>query len=424
MTPFILIFGAFIAAVLGFGLTSAEAAFTYLPQAEADKLTADGKRRKLTRILDNHDSVMFSIRLWKVIFETLSTILLFSFLDLLIGVLWVSATVTTLVMVVVGFLMFGALPRNRGRAYPEKVVKNAHGLVYFLSLLSKPLSTFAQERAKENESEHGKDNSLTEEELREFVDRASTSEEIEDDEAQMVHSIFELDETRIRAVMVPRTDMVTIDHDETLDNALNLFMRSGYSRVPVLGDDFDDVRGFLYLKDVMEAFVAQTRGAPAQSVSDLQRSARFEPESKRVMDLLKEMQREATHVAVVVDEYGGTAGLVTLEDLIEELVGDISDEFDNEKPEIKMDGDGTFKISSRLGIEELGELFGVTIEDDDVDTVGGLLSKHLGRVPIIGSQVTVDGISIRAIGTRGRRNQIGTLLVWAEDQLAKAEIDR
>ena len=144
------------------------------------------------------------------------------------------------------------------------------------------------------------------------------------------------------------------------------------------------------------------------------RPVRYEPESKRVMDLLKEMQRESTHVAVVVDEYGGTAGLVTLEDLIEELVGDISDEYDNEKPEITLQEDGTFKISSRLSIWELGELFGLELDDEDVDTVGGLLAKHLGRVPIIGSEVVVEGIHIKAIGSRGRRNKIGTLSVWAD----------
>nr|WP_280928125.1 transporter associated domain-containing protein [Rothia sp. RSM292] len=144
------------------------------------------------------------------------------------------------------------------------------------------------------------------------------------------------------------------------------------------------------------------------------RPARFEPESKRAMDLLREMQRESTHVAIIVDEYGGTAGLITLEDLIEELVGDISDEYDHESPDYTLNDDGTFRLSARLGIDELGEIFGRELDDEDVDTVGGLLAKHLGMVPIIGSEVEIDGIHIRAIGSSGRRHQVDMLQAWYE----------
>ena len=137
------------------------------------------------------------------------------------------------------------------------------------------------------------------------------------------------------------------------------------------------------------------------------RPARFEPETKRAMDLLRDMQRESTHVAIVVDEYGGTAGLVTLEDLIEELVGDISDEYDHERPEYTLNDDGTFRLSARLGIDELGEIFGIDLEDEDVDTVGGLLAKHLGMVPIVGSgDWRLTAFHIRAIGSSGRRHQV------------------
>ena len=132
------------------------------------------------------------------------------------------------------------------------------------------------------------------------------------------------------------------------------------------------------------------------------------------MDLLREMQRESTHVAIVVDEYGGTAGLITLEDLIEELVGDISDEYDHERPEYTLNDDGTFRLSARLGIDELGEIFGRELDDEDVDTVGGLLAKHLGMVPIVGSEIEIDGIHIRAIGSSGRRHQVDMLQAWYE----------
>ena len=216
--------------------------------------------------------------------------------------------------------------------------------------------------------------------------------------------------------MVPRTDMLTVEANESIENALSLFLRSGYSRMPVIGESNDDVLGILYLKDCMQAHLAHSRGdAPEPSIISLMREARFEPESKKVMDLLRQMQRESTHVAVVVDEYGGTAGMVTLEDLIEELVGDISDEYDNEKPEYSLQEDGSFKVSARLSVEDLGEIFGIDLDDEDVDTVGGLLAKHLGKVPIVGSEVTVEGITIRAIGSSGRRHQVDMLRVYRQE---------
>ena len=233
----------------------------------------------------------------------------------------------------------------------------------------------------------------------------------------MVQSVFEMDDTRIRSLMVPRTDMLTASRDTPLREALSLFLRSGYSRMPVIGDSSDEILGVLYLKDAMRAFILHgeaPEGTALPTVVELMRPARFEPESKRAMDLLREMQRESTHVAIIVDEYGGTAGLITLEDLIEELVGDISDEYDRESPDYTLNDDGTFRLSARLGIDELGEIFGRELDDEDVDTVGGLLAKHLGMVPIVGSEIEIDGIHIRAIGSSGRRHQVDMLQAWYE----------
>ena len=226
-----------------------------------------------------------------------------------------------------------------------------------------------------------------------------------------------MDDLRIRSLMVPRTDMLTVGRDVPLREALSLFLRSGYSRMPVIGDSSDEILGILYLKDSMRAYILHSEapeGTPMPTLVEIMRPARFEPETKRAMDLLRDMQRESTHVAIVVDEYGGTAGLVTLEDLIEELVGDISDEYDHERPEYTLNDDGTFRLSARLGIDELGEIFGIDLEDEDVDTVGGLLAKHLGMVPIVGSEIEIDGIHIRAIGSSGRRHQVDMLQAWYE----------
>lgn len=402
--------------LVGYLLTAVESSYTYLPRSEAQRLGDEPENNNIRAILADPEPYFRSLRIWRVLAEVSAVVCFFLLVHDLFSRTWVSVLVTLLVMTVVVFAFFGVAPRLVGRTKHTQVFSAMAGVVYGLGVLTRPFSsvlTALSRKVSPKDSEQVT-GIFTEDEILEFVDRASSSEAIEDDEAEMVQSIFELDETRIRSIMVPRADMVTVDVTENLDDAISLFLRSGYSRIPVLGESFDDVRGVLYLKDALAA--AREPGANAQEmgIASLMRPVRYEPESKRVMDLLKEMQRESTHVAVVVDEYGGTAGLVTLEDLIEELVGDISDEYDNEKPEINLQEDGTFKISSRLSIWELGELFGVDLEDEDVDTVGGLLAKHLGRVPIIGSEVLVEGIHIKAIGSRGRRNKIGTLSVWAD----------
>lgn len=417
MLILLLLLSIFILAVfLCYILTAAEAALIYLPGLEAERLLGQQTGPELNHILTNLPAHMFAIRLWRVVSENLALVFFFSALYQLTGLLWVSALLTVIVLSPIGLTVFGYYPRRSGRKNPENYVKLTRPIIYWLGRVLGPLPQLIVSREGQDSTQSTSEASFTEEELREFVNRANTSEVIEDDEAQMVHSIFELDETRIRSVMVPRTDMVTLEVADSLDAALNLFVRSGYSRIPVLGKDFDDIQGFLYLKDLLEVLLTSSSDGRQVNLEGFLRPARFEPESKRVMDLLKEMQRESTHVAIVVDEYGGTAGLVTLEDLIEELVGDISDEFDQDKTEVVAQEDGTFKISSRLSLEDFGELFGMDMSDEDVDTVGGLLAKHLGKVAVVGSQVTVAGIHIRAIGTQGRRNRINRLLVWPEGQ--------
>lgn len=402
--------------LIGYALTAVESSYTYLPRSVAQDMVEESGRKSVRAIVADPEPYFRSLRIWRVLAETSAVVCFYLMVDELFERTWVSVLATLLVMTVLIFVFFGVAPRLVGRTKNVQVFARMAGLVYALGVLTRPFSSILTSLSRKfspRDSVHVT-GIFTEDEILEFVDRASSSEAIEDAEAEMVQSIFELDETRIRSIMVPRADMVALDIDESLDDALSLFLRSGYSRMPVLGESFDDVRGILYLKDAMAAARDTAGGGLGQAVASLMRPARFEPESKRVMDLLKEMQRESTHVAVVVDEYGGTAGLVTLEDLIEELVGDIADEYDNEKPEVVMQEDGTFRISSRLGIWELGETFGVELGDDDVDTVGGLLAKHLGRVPIIGSEVVVEGIHIKAIGSRGRRNKIGTLQVWVD----------
>ena len=423
------IFISILLAVVALGFTVmaaiAETAFTYLPHNEAEEAVEAHPdtlgARVLQRTLDG-DSEVYThpLRLTRLIAAAAAVLATMTFLLNLVEVHALATVLTLVIVALVGYPILHVLARALGRNRPVASVRVLARPVHYLSILLSPatgLLDYLSTRiapAREAEAPAGV---FEEEELREFLERASDAETIEDDEAQMVQSVFEMDDLRIRSLMVPRTDMLTVGRDVPLREALSLFLRSGYSRMPVIGDSSDEILGILYLKDSMRAYILHSEApedTPMPTLVEIMRPARFEPETKRAMDLLRDMQRESTHVAVVVDEYGGTAGLITLEDLIEELVGDISDEYDHERPEYTLNEDGTFRLSARLGIDELGEIFGIDLEDEDVDTVGGLLAKHLGMVPIVGSEATIHGIHIRAIGSSGRRHQVDMLQAWYE----------
>ena len=223
-----------------------------------------------------------------------------------------------------------------------------------------------------------------EEDLRGLVDLLERRRVIEPGERAMIHSVFELGDTIVREVMVPRTEMIFVESGKTLRQALSLALRSGFSRIPVVGENLDDVIGIAYLKDIVTRGYEYSDGAGLERVDSIMRPATFVPDSKPVDDLLREMQARQTHVAIVIDEYGGTAGLVTIEDILEEIVGEIADEYDQERPPVEWLGDGYARVTARLSVDELAELFGVQIEAEDVETVGGLLAQRLGRVPIAG----------------------------------------
>jgi CBS domain containing-hemolysin-like protein len=227
----------------------------------------------------------------------------------------------------------------------------------------------------------------------------------------MIHSVFEFGDTIAREVMVPRGDVVYIERYKNLRQTLSLFLRSGFSRVPVIEENLDDIVGFAYLKDVVRRDFEAPDVEFTQRVDEVMRPALFVPESKQVDALLSEMQASRQHIAVVVDEYGGTAGLVTIEDLLEEIVGEITDEYDAEQVEAATLDDGSVRLSSRFPIDDLDELFGVDVEEEDVDSVLGLMAKHLGRVPIPGSHVDVHGLRFVAEAASGRRNKIESVLV-------------
>jgi len=220
---------------------------------------------------------------------------------------------------------------------------------------------------------------------------------------------------------VPRTDVVWIEKSKTLRQAMSLALRSGYSRIPVVGENLDDIIGFAYLKDVTKRVFDRHEAETTERIETVLRPVMYVPDSKPVDELLREMQAARMHLAIVVDEYGGTAGLVAIEDILEEIVGEITDEYDEDPDSVQHLSDGAYRVSSRLPIDELGELFGVPLDDDDVDTVGGLMAKLLGKVPIPGAEVTIEGLSLTAERPSGRRNQVGTVLVRREEPAPESQ---
>lgn len=291
-------------------------------------------------------------------------------------------------------------PRSLGHRHPRQVLAFTSRLLVAVRAVAGPLVRVAPSAGAD----------LDEDGLREMVERVGDSPAIDTDERAMVRSVLGLGDTLTREVMVPRTDMVTTPEGTPLRKVLSLLLRSGYSRVPVVGEQVDDLRGVLYLKDLVRRLQDDPEAAEAPAVS-LVRPAVFVPESKPVDELLRELQAGASHLAMVVDEYGGIAGLVTIEDAIEEIVGELTDEHDPSAPQVEDLGGGAYLVPARMAKDDLGELFGLEVEDDDVDTAGGLLAKALGKVPIPGSAGEIHGLRLVAQGTEGRRKRVARVLV-------------
>ena len=300
------------------------------------------------------------------------------------------------------------IPSSVAARKPLRLLKATAWIVFPATKLT---ALFIQVRESDDEEHDEPDDEAYEL----MVERVRESDILEDNERDMINSVIELGRTIVRTVMVPRTDMITIGKTHTLEQALRLFSRSGFSRVPVIGDSADELLGILYLKDIIR-FTYQHGGSVSAQVTEIMRPPNFVPETMSVDDLLHKMQATAVHISLVADEYGGIAGLVTIEDLLEELVGEMTDEHDRATPEVEKIGEDEYRVPSRLPLTDLGELFDLTIEDDDVDTVGGLLAKVLGRVPIVGSHADVCGLSLTAEKFEGRRKRIVTIVAKREKE--------
>jgi magnesium and cobalt exporter, CNNM family len=394
---------------------ASEAALARVSRSRAAELVLAGRRgaAALSRVVEEPAPTLSVATFVRVLAESGAAVAVTLVATGRTRVWWHAGFAAAGIMTALLFVVVGVGPRTLGRQHADSVGLVAAPVIAALARVLGPLARLLVTVGNMLTPGRGyRDGPFASEaELRDLVDIAEESELIEADEREMIHSVFELGDTIAREVMVPRTDLVAIDSGTTLHRSMSLFLRSGFSRVPVVGDGLDDVLGIVYVKDVARRLHEQPASAHAQVVDEVMRPPHFVPDSKPVDDLLREMQRTAAHVAVVVDEYGGTAGLVTLEDIVEEVVGEISDEFDTDEPEVEPIAEGEYRVPSRMHVEEVGDLFGLDVEDEEVDTVGGLLAKALGRVPIAGARAAAAGLELTADRFEGRRKQLATVIV-------------
>jgi CBS domain containing-hemolysin-like protein len=406
---------AFLLVALASVLVAAETALTRVSRSTIELLKKDGNRRAaiLFKMLDHRAKYVNALLFAHLSLSTISIVLVTDTLSTLIGPNLISVFAAGFSMVIVGYIFLGVAPKTLGRQSPEKIALATLPLVRIITVFLHPFSRLFI--AIGNAITPGKGFRegpfSTQAELRELVDMAGADSVIEDEERQMIHSVFELGDTVAREVMVPRTEMVWVESTKTLRQAMSLGLRSGYSRIPVVGESIDDIVGVIYLKDIARRIFEHSESQTTERVLDLMRPAYLVPDSRLADELLRDMQAARTHLAVLVDEYGGTAGLVTIEDVLEEIVGEISDEFDVAAPDIEDLGNGEYRISSRLHIDDLAELLEIEIDSDGVDTVTGLMAKRLGIVPISGAQVDIGDYILTAESAVGRRNRISTVLV-------------
>ena len=407
-------------ALIGFGglFAAIDAAISTVSIARVEEMVRDERPGavRLARVINERPRYINLVVLLRIACEITATALLVDFLYEHLGLDW-GLIAAAAIMVVISFVLIGVGPRTLGRQHAYTIALAAAVPLQAISILLTPISRLLVLIGNALTPGRGFRNGpfASEIELREVVDLAQQSGVVADDERRMIQSVFELGDTPAREVMVPRTEMVWIESDKTAGQATSLAVRSGHSRIPVIGENVDDVVGVVYLKDLVERTYYSNNGGRDTNVSAVMRPPVFVPDSKPLDALLREMQRDRNHMALLVDEYGAIAGLVTIEDVLEEIVGEIADEYDtDEVAPVEELGDKRYRVSARLPIEDLSELYDIEFDEDlDVDTVGGLLALELGRVPLPGAEVTWDGLQLRAEGGRDHRGRvrIGTVLV-------------
>jgi CBS domain containing-hemolysin-like protein len=427
MTALFLVAAA-VLVVFGGLLAACDAAMVTLSRAELQEAAIRARfRRSLLAIAADTGAHINAVNFLRVLAETSAAVLVTLAFAAVVENPWLVLLIAAVVMTAVSFVLVGASPRSVGRTHPRGLLRAAAPVIRASRLVIGPLAgalvwlgnVVTPGRAR------GAATFTSEEQLLSMVDEATELDVLEQDDRELIHSIFEWGDTAVREVMVPRTDMVTIEATTEADAAMRLLLNRALSRVPVRAKDADDIVGVLHLRDVARELTERRRKRDElPTAAELARPVLFVPDSKKADETLRQMQQASNHLAMVVDEYGGIAGLVTLEDLIEELVGDITDESDREAPDSTQIGDGRWLVSARMQLDELSDLLGFEVEDEDVDSVGGLLTKRLDRLPMLGDRVEVDGVRLIAERIEGRRRGLTRVTVERlRDPDAEAEED-
>jgi CBS domain containing-hemolysin-like protein len=386
-------------------LAAAETSLTNLTRSKALALQEEGRRGagSLLRLLEHRERFINPVLLLILVCHLTTAAIVGLLAQTYVGAVGIALSVVVVVVVI--YVVAEAAPKTYALQHPERTALFAAPIVAVLAgfppvrFLTRVLIALSNALLPGRGRAAGP--VVSEEELLALAEVAVEEGEIESEEHTLIRSIIDFGDTVTREVMVPRPDMVTVEEDAIVDEAMRTALACGYSRIPVHGErGVDDVVGVVYAKDLMRA---ANEGRDGVGVSTLMRSAMFVPETKKVAELMREMQSKKQHMAIVVDEYGGTAGLVTLEDLIEELVGEIVDEYDVEDPFIERLPDGDLRVNGRLSLDELNEQQELDLPTGDWDTVGGLVFNLLGHVPEEGEAVEVDGHQLRAERVVGRR---------------------
>jgi putative hemolysin len=385
-------------------LALAETAFTRVSSIRLRALEEEGDKRarRVLRLLEHPEQTLNSILLLVLGCQMVGATVLGTVLEPSFGAAGIAVSIFVEIFVV--FTLFEVVPKTFALQHSDTTALAISPLLaavtHFppLRILTRGFIGFANVVLPGKGMRMGP--FTTEADILTMADVAAQEDSIEPEERELIHSIFDFGDTVVREVMLPRTDMVAVEADATVDEAIATAIAAGKSRLPAYEDTHDDIVGLVFLKDL----VARTaEGQGAEPVRESLRPAHVVPESKRVAELLREMQTEKFHMAIVVDEYGGTAGLVTMEDLLEEIVGEITDEYDVAEPVVEKLANGVLRVPGRTPIDEVNELLDADLPQEEWDTVGGLVFNTLGHVPIEGECLRVDGLEFCAERVQGRR---------------------